>query len=205
MLRLALVAALTALIVTAPAEAVKTRITFEGDYYGAGPVSGQLIYDTTRRTSFGFDQSIGTTVYRDNIDDFSVSGPISFVDPSFYSYSSAYILNNALRFDLQGPRGWVSSWGASLYVPLSFSYILDNGLPTITSTVTGVGAGLTTYAGATYGSGGNGSSLGNLRFTISPFNSAIPEPATWTMMIGGFAVAASVLRTRRRVGELAPA
>ncbi|KQS04035.1 hypothetical protein ASG11_07050 [Sphingomonas sp. Leaf357] len=39
---------------------------------------------------------------------------------------------------------------------------------------------------------------GTVTFTYSPAASAVPEPATWAMMIGGFGMVGGALRSRRR-------
>ena len=48
-------------------------------------------------------------------------------------------------------------------------------------------------------SGGNASYAGTLAFVAS----AIPEPATWAMMIGGFGMVGGAIRRRQRDGRIA--
>jgi hypothetical protein len=47
-------------------------------------------------------------------------------------------------------------------------------------------------------SGGNASYAGTLAFAVS----AIPEPATWAMMVGGFGLVGNAMRRRRSEGRI---
>ena len=57
--------------------------------------------------------------------------------------------------------------------------------------------------------GPNGYNVGvdNIRFDVRAIDSgsAVPEPATWAMMIAGFGLAGGAIRTRRRLAGLASA
>ena len=50
---------------------------------------------------------------------------------------------------------------------------------------------------------GGASGLAAITFGAAPPAGAVPEPATWAMMIGGFGLAGGALRARRRKGKLA--
>ena len=41
-----------------------------------------------------------------------------------------------------------------------------------------------------------------IAFNTTPFQDAVPEPATWAMMVGGFGMAGGMMRRRRRVVAL---
>ncbi|MGF7171961.1 hypothetical protein FHS91_003664 [Sphingobium xanthum] len=61
--------------------------------------------------------------------------------------------------------------------------------------------GLTTAAGYTFSDAGLSDSTPIYRISFTA--NAVPEPATWAMMIGGFALAGSALRHRRAAAVLA--
>ena len=50
---------------------------------------------------------------------------------------------------------------------------------------------------------GGASGLATITFGAASPAGAVPEPATWAMMIGGFGLAGGALRARRRKGKLA--
>ncbi len=45
---------------------------------------------------------------------------------------------------------------------------------------------------------GNSLDSGNFTLTIAPVGGAVPEPASWAMMIGGFALAGAAMRRTRK-------
>ncbi len=55
------------------------------------------------------------------------------------------------------------------------------------------------------GTGDGNDYVGNFRLTATAVSGAVPEPATWAMMIGGFGVIGGVMRRRRTLGTVATA
>ncbi len=61
------------------------------------------------------------------------------------------------------------------------------------------------YAGGFYGALLDGEIYNRAKWSISPFNSAaVPEPASWTLMISGFGLIGAALRRRRYQGSVLP-
>ena len=132
-----------------------------------------------------------------------------------------------IGFEVTNSRGFVA--GGSGYAPVGINYFQGNGLleflipnsaftaplaglasqyelgqqfATIGSTVTlrlSQSFGYSVAGGATYGN----DRLGSVTLGGTAMAAAVPEPASWAMMIGGFGLAGGVMRRRRSTGKAA--
>ena len=186
-----LVLALTA---TSPAAAVVT-ISFSGSGSGHS-VSGTLRYDETAAPA-AINPGTGFTVgqYFPNL----ATGYAFAVVSDSVTATTGY---RASVFDAQPGSGMADSFGAFVVAGASgvqqYSFSID--YPTATA-LTGIGLptllpqGPATFA---YSFAGQGYSI---PVTWSAQAGAIPEPASWALLIAGFGLAGGALRRRAKVGR----
>lgn len=137
--------------------------------------------------------SLGTTTFND-IANFDVNTSIPYVDASYTTV-----------FDSALPS--VASGKLSINLTTAFNYLPSSGNLLVTIFNPSLASNGTGYFDAD-----NGNAFTNLRFSSYPYNSnqglvtqfngtaiaAVPEPATWAMMIAGFGVVGFGMRSRRK-------
>ncbi len=135
--------------------------------------SAALSLDFTGRTEFRYD---GFNLVASTSDVFSPAGLVTPTLAGFYTpvYGEAVDRIGAMAFSgsHQGPLTFDLSAFSGQLVNLRFQFASD------------------------YAAGGAGIQLDNLKVT-GTLASAVPEPATWAMMITGFGLAGAALRRRR--------
>lgn len=191
-----ILAAAAALAVAVPTAAVTTTIDFNAQT--ANDVASLTISGVTFTAPGG---SVFTTGF----------GPTPNGTTGLVGYNSGTGIFYAFRADLLAPSSFVSidlgDYGADGDDLFLNAYDSSNNL--LGSDILSVGAGVsglftltvnaTGIAYATFGTGGaslQGSSAYADNFS---FNGAVPEPATWAMMIGGFGMIGAALRRRSSV------
>jgi PEP-CTERM motif len=101
--------------------------------------------------------------------------------------------NNAALIDF---KAFLDGWADTQYAttPASESFKLDTG-GTGYNSAPGFGSSYSAYVQDHYS---RGTGPINYAFRIDGVNGAVPEPATWAMMLVGFGAAGSAMRYRRR-------
>ncbi len=157
----------------AAAETVSAAFTTPDGGVSTGSYSGIV-----RITVDGIGQSAGTAFN----DAFYVIGPPPYNDPSYYQL--AFSTTTLVPFDPAHDAVNFIVGGLPAYDPShSYTFLLNTGLSTPGQLHFGVS------------DGDFGDNSGSYRITIS----AVPEPATWAMMVGGFAFGGFALRRRNAV------
>lgn len=178
--RIAYLASATALATLAvPASAAPITRTFTGTltFADGGPVTA-----TTFGFGFTYDPMVGLTNRK--VDYFTTSSTYAAFDPS-----SVYVSYTDQGFTIDGEGGN----GLYYTKPDFFISVADN------TTTPGSTPAAYRVAGYTTGDGSSPhlASLGTLVETMG-LTPAVPEPATWAMMIVGFGLVGGTMRRRHR-------
>lgn len=193
MLKIALLAALVSAPLASPANAARILISFSGADE-RGPVSGTTEYDTTQgewlptnnypaNTFLRGYSSLPLQVYSNTLSGYQT------MDRATVRYSPDY-QSLGLNYETDGIL-FGGGWSAiSLELALPATVGLDNGLPDGFPSFSGTG----TFVSL----GRMGGVPVAIRYDAFRLSSAVPEPATWGLMIVGFAAVGGALRVRRK-------
>ena len=166
--------------------------------YGKGSLSGQLNLSDVESAVAGYFEVTSLTV-----DELTFSGTVSVFDYTLFTYvDRPYSVSLSDTTFLTEPASDVS-----LYNPLTQDFILkgDWGMESTTYFRSTTSEALITASNFINGDGsvgvdakGRSAYFGTENMAVSPL-AAVPEPATWAMMIGGFGLVGGTLRGRRKV------
>ena len=166
----AISAAIVALAMAAPAWAAKTFVLDNVTLQGGGTLTGTFTTDDTLKSLLGIDITASAGTYGSGV--FSV-----------FNYNNI-ALADWVSLPTQGFR--IRTAGAAQELRLDFFPL------------TAGGANILTTAYEYQNTGGARAVLGgSVSLQTAPV-SAVPEPASWAMMIIGFGAVGSVVRTSRR-------
>ncbi len=144
-------------------------------------IGAPVAFDSPTVVMFGLDDLSDFSFESSTIQTFSDFNPDGFPGVSFFSFSRADLLNFSATFSDDVLTG------------LSFATRAVSPTGALIGAQSFRVAGLGDDQAATFDAAG-------LQLTSGRFEvSAIPEPATWALMIVGFGLAGASLRTRRRV------
>jgi hypothetical protein len=158
---------------------------------GYGGLNWQNLYYTSTTTPSGY---INGTVSPKNVALNAFGAPSSFSASSSFSLDSFYLTgawNDGLNVEVVGRLN-----GAPLF---SHTFVVDTTGPTfIDLGWTGINeVGFSSFGGTPHGYSGNGTHFVLDNLTINGL-SAVPEPATWAIMVVGFLGLGSAIRASRR-------
>lgn len=172
----------------------------DGTLYGASSVTANL---------YTIDPTTGASTFIGNTGGAS-SGDLAFVGDALYLAANTSPADTLRRIDLGppvtnalvGPLGFDNVYGMAraddgvLYgVSADDIFAID--------LATGAGTLSTSYSYAGQGDAYGTTFLLETKPPVIPGGPSVPEPATWAMLIGGFAMAGTVLRRRHRTLRLA--
>ena len=193
--------ALTGLMMMAAAPASAATYLFSDSYdteYGKGRINGTLVTSDAESGIDGYHQIEKLTVDEVSFSGFSLEYNFSLGQFVLRPFS---IERGSLQFKVP------STNEAAMFNPDSLDVLLKGSSGKekfvsfedfggnyfeVTNFLAG-GDGMTIRLGPVY------TNFGTPNLTLSPLVAAVPEPASWAMMIGGFGLVGGTLRGRRKV------
>jgi hypothetical protein len=213
------IAVATSVMALFTATAASASITVSGGTRGAtisatGPIGQTFVADGTALTSFGFQFGVGNSasanapVTLQLLSGAGLTGPVLATRTATLTVPTGRTLT-WYDFDLSGTALIFGQSYTALLATTSNRLLLGFGPTLTTSNVPTTGdayaAGQLVSAGFVDASGANGFCAtsgtcdANFRFTTSAAAAAVPEVATWLMMVAGLGVIGGSLRRRRQI------
>lgn len=195
---------------TASADTIyTTRAAFDG------ATSGQSIADFDGVAGAGSFASYGNGPYVESGMTFTGNGSMFVIDPGYYGSSYAgggfltsdYANPNVVTISFAASNAFGFDFGGLLGGPVQFSLAFSNGANAVTQvSLNSIGTtnaldffGIVTDTAFTSVSISMNDAPAYNALDNVTIGGAVPEPATWALMIGGFGLAGSALRRRRAV------
>ena len=168
----------------------KNNLYGGNDYVGLNPISARL-------TIAGVTISIGGN-------DAGQSAKYDY-NPYYYSGSLDYTHTSLNEYSRKADGSRIGNDALSSYAFTDNATITSSELRTADAYKVLPGKGASSYLRTDYATG----DLVSLQFNVTSFASggvaAVPEPASWALMIGGFGIAGGALRRRAARGTALPA
>ena len=197
-----LIAMAIACVVSSPAAAAPVDVSFSGTSTTAGAYSGRLRYsdDAVSDSGTAFIQRFNVPVslqFSANGLNFLANSASSVVSIDQGTSNSPYD-QTFFAFNLYDASGYYDASVSLNFYENTGTAMIGDGLPTQSELLSFPGASIFFQA-----SGPNGSVLStgfeSVTSVAATPTSAVPEPASWAMMLGGFGLVGAALRRRPKV------